>query len=105
MITGKRSVSSMYYRYACTIFALMAWVGKLLSECTWEKQSTLPAKLVDDYEKGAVFDVMDSMSESVGQTVHTPLCCLSHLKHLQLHPLAKRKLKKPFKFQKVTQGK
>ena len=30
----------------------VAWVGKSLSECTWEKQSTLPAKLVDEYEKG-----------------------------------------------------
>ena len=55
----------------------MAWIGKSLSECTWEKQSTLPATLIADYENGVTFNVKDSISESVGQAVHTLLPTIS----------------------------
>ena len=49
----------------------MAWLGKSLSECTWEQVSTLPASLVTEFEKGATFDVVDSTSQSGGQALHT----------------------------------
>lgn len=48
-------------------------MGKSLSECTWEKQSSLPLKLIEDYEKGAQFDVVDDISQSLGQEIHTLL--------------------------------
>lgn len=48
-------------------------MGKSLSECTWEKQSSLPAKLIEDYERGVRLDVIDNMSRSAGQSVHTLL--------------------------------
>lgn len=48
-------------------------MGQSLAECTWEKQSSLPPKLIEDYESGVTFDVVDTMSQSVGQAVHTLL--------------------------------
>lgn len=48
-------------------------MGKSLSQCTWEKQSSLPSKLIEDYENGVKFDVVDDTSQSLGQAVHTLL--------------------------------
>ena len=37
---------------------------------SWESSSTLPDSLIEDYEKGASSDVLESFS-SGGQTIHT----------------------------------
>ena len=46
-------------------------MGKSLSECTWELASTLPTKLIDNFEKGIHTEVVDSTSQSAGQSLHT----------------------------------
>ena len=49
----------------------MAWLGESLSRCTWQQASSLPAALIDDFEKGAELDVVDSTLKTSGQALHT----------------------------------
>ena len=46
----------------------MVWLGRPITECTWEPESTLPISLVSNYETGVVQEIQrDSF------TIHTLL--------------------------------
>lgn len=48
----------------------MVWLGRPVTESTWEPAASLPQNLVDDYEKGIQHDVCQLSSTSGGQTIH-----------------------------------
>lgn len=49
----------------------MVWLGKPEAECTWERDSNLPAALVKDYENGVAYDVEVESFTSGGETFQT----------------------------------
>ena len=61
---------STYPSIAVLIITQVVWLGTPTMKTSWEPASTLPSSLVEDYEKGASGDVLESFS-SGGQTIHT----------------------------------
>ena len=47
------------------------WLGKPDTTSTWEKASSLPPKLVEDYERGVQYSVETHSFTSGGETFHT----------------------------------
>jgi len=49
----------------------VVWLGKPEAASTWEPLSSLPSKLVEEYEAGFQREVVDEAFTSAGQTLHT----------------------------------
>ena len=56
-----------------TMHVLMqiVWLGRPITDSTWEPESTLPPSLVADYEAGIVREIQKESFTTGGQTVHT----------------------------------
>ena len=49
----------------------MVWLGKPITDATWESSQALPMQMVSDYEAGIVYNVKSTSVSAAGQTVHT----------------------------------
>ena len=49
----------------------MIWLGRSVTESSWEVASSLPDVLIEDYERGIQHDLHQQSYTSGGQTVHT----------------------------------
>ena len=49
----------------------MIWLGRSVTESSWEVASSLPDVLIEDYERGIQHDLRQQSYTSGGQTVHT----------------------------------
>ena len=66
------------YIYKCTNLyspwlttCQVVWLGKPLTETTWELASSLPSKFIDDYEQGIVHEVRSNLSSaSAGHNIY-----------------------------------
>ena len=47
------------------------WLGRPDTTSTWEKSSSLPSKLVEDYERGVQYSIETYSFTSGGETFHT----------------------------------
>ena len=49
----------------------MIWLGRSVTETSWEVASSLPDVLIEDYERGIQHDLQQQSYTSGGQTIHT----------------------------------
>ena len=49
----------------------VVWLGKPVTDSTWETAESLPTTLVQEYESGIVRDIQKESFTTGGQTVHT----------------------------------
>ena len=62
----------IYGIHTCTgIPTQVVWLGRPITDSTWEPESNLPSTLVAEYEAGIVREVQKQTFTTGGQTVHT----------------------------------
>ena len=66
----------------------VVWLGKEVTNSTWELATSIPEQLVADYEAGIVYEIEEMQTEVAGQVLHT-LCSVAQSEK-QLHK--KRKI-------------
>lgn len=49
----------------------VVWLGRSLTESSWEPESSLPKELVQDFEQGIQHDIHEDVFASGGQYLHT----------------------------------
>ena len=55
----------------CHTTSQVVWLGKPLTETTWELASSLPSKFIDDCERGIVHEVCSNLSSaSAGYNIY-----------------------------------
>ena len=55
----------------CNECLQVVWLGRPITESTWEPEASLPQTLVKEHEAGITQDIQKDTLTSGGQTVHT----------------------------------